>query len=63
MSQFELAKKLNKPQSFVAKIEKYERRIDVIEFLEISHMLDVDPCQILRSVEGTLTHSQDTSAE
>lgn len=32
LTQAELAKRLGKPQSFVAKVETKERRLDVIEF-------------------------------
>jgi transcriptional regulator with XRE-family HTH domain len=38
--QQELADKLGRPQSFVAKIEGGERRIDVIEFIAIARALD-----------------------
>ena len=42
-----LADRLRKPQSFVAKIEAGERRIDVLEFLEIVRTLGYDPLDIL----------------
>ncbi len=32
LTQADLAKRLDKPQSFVAKVETLERRLDVIEF-------------------------------
>lgn len=32
LTQADLAERLNKPQSFVAKVETQERRLDVIEF-------------------------------
>jgi transcriptional regulator with XRE-family HTH domain len=35
ITQAELAGKLDKPQSYVSKVESGERRIDVIEFIDI----------------------------
>ncbi|PJG55643.1 XRE family transcriptional regulator [Bradyrhizobium forestalis] len=43
-----LAKKLRKPQSFVAKYEGGERRLDVIEFIAIAEALGADPLKLLR---------------
>jgi transcriptional regulator with XRE-family HTH domain len=43
-----LAEKLRKPQSFIAKYEGGERRIDLIEFLAIARALDADPVKLLR---------------
>jgi transcriptional regulator with XRE-family HTH domain len=43
-----LAKKLGRPQSFIAKYEGGERRIDVIEFIAIARALDVDPIKLFR---------------
>jgi transcriptional regulator with XRE-family HTH domain len=43
-----LAKKLGKPQSFVAKYEGGERRIDVIEFIAIARALGADPLKLLK---------------
>lgn len=42
LTQAELAKRLKRPQSFVAKYEGGERRIDIIELLEIAAVLNVD---------------------
>ena len=39
MTQSQLAKKLGKPQSFVAKYEGGERRLDVIEFVDVVRAL------------------------
>lgn len=47
LTQAELAERLNKPQSFVAKYENGERRIDVIEFVDITDALDIRPVDIL----------------
>jgi transcriptional regulator with XRE-family HTH domain len=51
MTQKQLAMKLNKPQSFVSKFENGERRIDVIELMEIARALNSDYKKILQSVD------------
>lgn len=43
-----LAKKLSRPQSFIAKYEGGERRIDVIEFIAIARALGADPIKLFR---------------
>jgi transcriptional regulator with XRE-family HTH domain len=43
-----LAKKLSRPQSFIAKYEGGERRIDVIEFIAIARALGADPVKLFR---------------
>jgi transcriptional regulator with XRE-family HTH domain len=43
-----LAKKLGRPQSFVAKYEGEERRIDVIKFIAIAKALGADPVKLFR---------------
>lgn len=43
-----LAEKLGKPQSFIAKYEGGERRIDLIEFVAIARALDADPLKLFR---------------
>jgi transcriptional regulator with XRE-family HTH domain len=40
LTQNQLAEKLGRPQSYIAKIERAERRVDVIEFLELLDALD-----------------------
>jgi transcriptional regulator with XRE-family HTH domain len=43
-----LATKLRRPQSFVAKYEGGERRIDVIEFIAIARALGADPLKLFK---------------
>jgi transcriptional regulator with XRE-family HTH domain len=50
LTQAELAKKLRRPQSYVSKYERGERRIDVIEFLEIAQAIGFDPGEFLRKL-------------
>jgi transcriptional regulator with XRE-family HTH domain len=51
LTQGQVAQRLKRPQSFVAKYEAGERRIDVVEFLQIADALRVDPCAILRRMK------------
>jgi len=50
LTQFEIAEKLKRHQSFVAKYEGGDRRIDVIELLEIAGHLKIDPRKILEKL-------------
>jgi transcriptional regulator with XRE-family HTH domain len=45
--QQEFADRLGKPQSFVAKVERGERRLDVIEFIAIAKAIGRDPVRLL----------------
>jgi transcriptional regulator with XRE-family HTH domain len=47
LTQHALALRLKKPQSFVAKFEGGERRLDVVEFIRIARALDTDPLKLL----------------
>ena len=47
-TQFALAESLGNTQTFISKIERGERRIDVVEFIEICDALGVDPFAALR---------------
>ena len=48
LTQRELADRLHKPQSFVAKYEGGERRIDLIEFIAIVRAVGGDPVRLFR---------------
>lgn len=53
-SQTQLANKLGKTQSYVSKCEIGERRLDLIEFLEILSVLKVSSKSIISEIEETL---------
>ena len=50
LTQEEVAGRLKRPQSFVAKYEGGERRIDVVEFIAIVRALEREPSEIFESL-------------
>ena len=50
LTQRELASRLRRPHSFVAKVESGERRLDVIEFVELARALGTDPKKLFAKV-------------
>jgi len=50
ITQQQLADKLKKPQSFVAKYENGERRLDMAEFMTIAEELGVDPAKLIEGL-------------
>ena len=47
LTQAELAARLERPQSFVSKYERGERRLDVVEFGEVARAIGLDPVRFL----------------
>jgi transcriptional regulator with XRE-family HTH domain len=54
VTQHELARRIKKPQSFVSKYERFERRLDVPEFVHIARALGLDPAKLLRRIDKSL---------
>jgi transcriptional regulator with XRE-family HTH domain len=52
LSQTQLAGKLSRPQSFVSKYERGERRLDVIEFELVANALGIEPIRFLKKLYG-----------
>jgi ribosome-binding protein aMBF1 (putative translation factor) len=50
LTQAQLAEKLGEYQSFVARLESGQRRIDVIEFIEIARVLGFDSVKALKKI-------------
>ena len=46
-----VAVKLGRPQSFVSKYECGERRLDLVEFLEIASVLKINPAAFVKRLE------------
>ncbi len=55
LTQVGLAEKLSHPQSYVSKYERGERRLDVIEFLEVARAIGIDPFAFLRALDDSST--------
>lgn len=52
LTQGDLAVKLERPQSFVSKYERGERRLDVVEFLEVARAIGIDPLKVIRALDA-----------
>ena len=50
LTQVQLGKKINRPQSFIYKYETGERRLDMVEFLYLCDILDADVHEIIDKV-------------
>ena len=55
LTQLDVAGRLWRPQSFVSKYESGERRLDVVEFLEVCAAIHADPVKVLCEVEAVRT--------
>jgi transcriptional regulator with XRE-family HTH domain len=53
LTQAEVAKRLRKVQSTIAQIESGQRRVDVVEFLQIADVLGFDPIEIISEIRKT----------
>ena len=51
MTQTQLADRLGEYQSFVARLESGQRRVDVVEFLELAEVLGFDAGKVLGVVK------------
>jgi transcriptional regulator with XRE-family HTH domain len=54
LTQAEVALRLGRPQSFVAKYEGGERRLDVIEFVTVARIIGLDPAKSVRIIAAQL---------
>ena len=55
LTQDQVAGLLGRPQSHISKCETGERRVDVVELLDLADAVGFDPCKMnrqLRSVKG-----------
>lgn len=52
ITQAKLAEALGRPQSFIAKVENGERKLDVVEFAVMARLLGVDAGAVLEMIGG-----------
>jgi transcriptional regulator with XRE-family HTH domain len=50
LTQSELSAKLSRPQSYISKYERGERRLDLIEFLEVAKALQIEPATFIKKL-------------
>ena len=51
LTQAEVAARLSRPQSYVSKYERGERRLDVVELFEIAEAIGFDPAEFLKTLD------------
>jgi transcriptional regulator with XRE-family HTH domain len=51
LTQSDLAAKLGEYQSFVARLESGQRRVDVVEFLELAEILGFDAASAVKRIQ------------
>jgi transcriptional regulator with XRE-family HTH domain len=50
LTQTVLAERLGKPPSYVAKYEGGDRRLDVLEYLDVAAAIGFDPCEYIEAL-------------
>jgi transcriptional regulator with XRE-family HTH domain len=50
LTQTVVANRLGKPPSYVAKYEGGDRRLDILEFLDVAAAIGFDPCAFIRAM-------------
>lgn len=53
MTQVQVARLLSRHQSYVSKYEAGERRVDIVEFLEIARIINCDPLAVVAELDAS----------
>lgn len=51
LTQVQLAAKLRRRQAYISRIERGERRVDVVEFVDIARAIGFDPAKFIAEFE------------
>lgn len=63
LTQAAVAERLGKPQSYVAKTEGGERRLDVVEFVSLARALGAEPSALIAALDGMTPIATASEAE
>jgi len=50
LTQADVASRIGRPQTYISDIETGVRRIDIIEFLRLAEVLEIDPAKVVTEV-------------
>jgi len=54
LTQVQIAERLGKPQSFISKYERGERRLDLTEFIELADVLGIDVVDFMNRYKSAI---------
>ena len=54
LTQVQIAERLGKPQSFISKYERGERRIDLTEFIELADALEINVLDFIKRYQSAI---------
>jgi transcriptional regulator with XRE-family HTH domain len=57
LTQVNIAEKLGKPQSFISKYERGERRLDFTEFVELADLLEIDIADFVSRYQSAISQT------
>lgn len=52
LTQTQVAERLGRPPSYVAKYELGERRLDVLEYLDVARVIGFDPNELISALQA-----------
>jgi transcriptional regulator with XRE-family HTH domain len=55
LTQIQIAERLGKPQSFISKYERGERRLDLTEFIKLADALEIDIVDFINRYQVAIT--------